>query len=406
MVDEVLASRLKPQVPGVPSPQLLAPPYNGVSLVLSRQRGTRVEHSVRKVSDALLQLILPAKVHFLSFDLTVDAEALADIGCTVFANPRFFPEGTLVQARRPLKLSSVTSDGIAGGTHGAWIDLDIPTCDRVSGKWIRCPKAFVYSAGVTDTLIFGLPFFCAFHLIIDPVQGCLLPYECVTVSAPDMVHTGDREQLRQADCCGIAEGHQQCIKVDSELASLANEVQIASAVTQALTFANLLAVLCYGGVLGMLLCHSQETQQRTMTPKTRSIDKGIKPKPAGFCLCDVTRNCVQKCSEKGVRPHWHAPLLWENRDIYISFADTHKCPCSNACLFPENASDRVPQASAAGHYEPAAAHPEVDADDAWWDQFLDLPLSDAKGRLMQFQCDQGSLQVPQLTHHDIMQAQK
>ena len=194
MVREVLASRLKPQMPGAPSPQLLAPPYNGVSLVLARQRGTRVRHGVRKVSDALLQLMLPAKVHFLGFDLTVDAQALADIGCTVFAvaNPRFFPEGTLAQARRPLKLSSAASDGIAGGRQGAWIDLDIPTCDRVSGKWIRCAKTFVYSAGVTDTLIFGLPFSCAFQLITDPVQGCLLPYECVTISASDMLQTRDR----------------------------------------------------------------------------------------------------------------------------------------------------------------------------------------------------------------------
>ena len=48
-------------------------------------------------------------------------------------------------------------------------------------------------------------------------------------------------------------------------------------------------------------------------------------------------------------------------------------------------------------HRPAAAHPEVDADDAWWDQFMDLLLSDAKGRLMQFQCDQGSLQVRRLT---------
>ena len=171
------------------------------------------------------------------------------IRCTVFAvaNPRFFPEGTLVQARRPLKLSSVTSDGIARGTHGAWIDLHIPTCDRVSGKWIRCPQIVVYSAGVTDTLIFGLPFFCAFQLITDPVPGCLLPYECVAVSASDMVQTRDRMQLSQADCCGIAEGHQQCTKVDSELASLAHEVQMASAVTQALTFVSSLAVLCVIG---------------------------------------------------------------------------------------------------------------------------------------------------------------
>ena len=67
--------------------------------MLSGQRGTGVRHGVRKVSDALLQLMLPAKVHILGFDLTVDAQALADIGCTVFAvaNPRFFPEGTLVR---------------------------------------------------------------------------------------------------------------------------------------------------------------------------------------------------------------------------------------------------------------------------------------------------------------------
>ena len=198
---------------------------------------------MRKVSDPLRQLMLPAKVHFLGFDLTVEAQALADIGCTVsaVANPRFFPEGTLVQARWPLKLSSVTSDGIAGGTHGAWIVLDIPTCDRVSGKWIRCPKIVVYSAGIMDMLTLGLPLFCAFQLIIDQVQGCLLPYECVTVSASHMVQIRDRMQLRQADCCGIAEGHQQCTKGDSELA---HEVQMASAVTQALMFVNSLAVLC------------------------------------------------------------------------------------------------------------------------------------------------------------------
>ena len=174
--------------------------------------------------------------------------------------------------------------------------------------------------------MFGLPCFCAFQFITDPVQGCLLLYGCVSVSASDKVHTRDRGQLHRADCCGIAEGHQQCIKVASELASWANEVQIASAVTQALTFVNSLAVLCCGGALGTLLCHIQDTQQRTMTPKTRSIEEGIKPKPAGLCLCDVTCNCVQKCSEKGVRPHWHALLLWEHRVIYISFSDTHKCP--------------------------------------------------------------------------------
>ena len=107
---------------------------------------------------------------------------------------------------------------------------------------------FVYRAGFTDTLTFCLPFSCAFQLIFDPVQGCLLAYECVTVSASDMVRAGDKKQLRQANCCGIAQGHQQCTKVDSELASLANEPQIASAVTQALTVLNSLAVLCCGGV--------------------------------------------------------------------------------------------------------------------------------------------------------------
>ena len=37
-----------------------------------------------------------------------------------------------------------------------------------------------------------------------------------------------------------------------------------------------------------------------MTPKIRSIKKGIKPKPAGLCLCEFTFNCVQKRSDKSV----------------------------------------------------------------------------------------------------------
>ena len=52
---------------------------------------------MKKVRKARLQLMLPAKAQFLGFDLTADMQALADIGCTVFAvaNPRVFPRGIL-----------------------------------------------------------------------------------------------------------------------------------------------------------------------------------------------------------------------------------------------------------------------------------------------------------------------
>ena len=80
MVRDFLASRSKPQVPGTLDRQSQMPPYSGVSLVLSRQRGSKVRHGVRKLSEAQMQLMLPAKAHFLGFELTTDVQALADIG--------------------------------------------------------------------------------------------------------------------------------------------------------------------------------------------------------------------------------------------------------------------------------------------------------------------------------------
>ena len=149
------------------------PPYSGVSLVLSRQMGSKVRHSVKKLSEAQIQLTLPAKANCFRPGInngppSIGRHWLHRICC---CEPQISPRSTLVQARRPLRLSSVTSDDIWGGTHGAWIDLDIPTCDRVSGQWMWCPRIFVYSAGITDTLIFGLPFFCAFYPAQFPTKN-------------------------------------------------------------------------------------------------------------------------------------------------------------------------------------------------------------------------------------------
>ena len=351
-----------------------------------------------------MQLLLPAKAHFLGFELTTDVQGLADIGCTVFAiaNPRFFPTGTLVRARRPLRLSSVTSDGISGGTHGAWIDLDIPTCDRVSGQWIRCPRIFVYSAGVTDTLIFGLPFFCGFRLIFDPVQGCLLPYECVAVQSTNLVQHRDIQQLSDGVCTASV-GSQQCCQVVGASAPLDHNARDDS---RACAFMLLFAAVffCMGGSLGMLLCQIQDAMRQAEDVSATDLRAAGSPVCAGLCGCDVSCKCVHDCTVKGVRPQWHPPLLNEQRDVWISIAAADRCPCTVAV--PCTGADKTPEITEVMIQQTTPVLPAQPVlnklipewhDEAWWDQFMELLLSDAKGRLRELQSGQHVLRVRRLT---------
>lgn len=134
-----------------------------------------------------MELKFDAQVVFEATGGSTSVSALADTGCMVFAAapPQFFSEGTLVPAQRPLSLTTVTTDAIQGGTHGAWIDLAFYGC--VPHARMLCPRIFVYCATVSDRLILGWPFFVAFQLMLCPVQQCILPRECVDIRPEALV---------------------------------------------------------------------------------------------------------------------------------------------------------------------------------------------------------------------------
>ena len=60
------------------------------------------------------------------------APTLIDSGSQAFAvaPPSFIPSGTLQPARKPLAITSVGENAVAGGTIGALLDLSVHVRDR------------------------------------------------------------------------------------------------------------------------------------------------------------------------------------------------------------------------------------------------------------------------------------
>ena len=81
------------------------------------------------------------------------APTLVDSGSQAFAiaPPSFFPSGTLPPARKPLAITSVGGDAVAGGTMGALLDLTVPVQDRHGVEvLLTCEQVFVYSAEISN----------------------------------------------------------------------------------------------------------------------------------------------------------------------------------------------------------------------------------------------------------------
>ena len=79
------------------------------------------------------------------------APTLIDSGSQAFAiaPPSFFPNGTLQPARKPLVITSVGGDAVAGGTMGALLDPTVPVRDQ------HGVEVFVYSAEISNGCIVG-----------------------------------------------------------------------------------------------------------------------------------------------------------------------------------------------------------------------------------------------------------
>ena len=101
---------------------------------------------------------------------------LPDDGCEAYALApfEFFPEGTLISARRPLNIVSIQGNSVEGGTTGAVMDITVPVKDHLgSVEHIRCQRAFVYAADVQGGLVAGYPFFKSMWVVCRPC--CRLP---------------------------------------------------------------------------------------------------------------------------------------------------------------------------------------------------------------------------------------
>ena len=109
-----------------------------------------------------VEISVPVTV-FFRCGTTQRVLAQIDPGCSFFAAapPKFFTAGTLEPARQPLRLSSVTAEGVSGDTEGATLIVTMPVCDTLGGLECHCLGAFVYQAGVSNDLILGWPFLVA-----------------------------------------------------------------------------------------------------------------------------------------------------------------------------------------------------------------------------------------------------
>ena len=98
------------------------------------------------------------------------APTLMDSGSQAFAiaAPSLFLSGTLQPAQKPLAITSVEGDAVAGWTMGALLDPTVPVRGRhgVEG-FFSCEQVFVYSAEVTNGCIVGYPFLKCYGLHLD-----------------------------------------------------------------------------------------------------------------------------------------------------------------------------------------------------------------------------------------------
>ena len=131
----------------------------------------------KSVQGKATELIVPATVQFSNCEgCDRRVSLLPNDGCEAFALAPFdfFPAGTLILARRPLKIVAIEGSNIRRGTQGAVMVITVPARNS-SGleELIHCQRAFVYAADVLGGLVVGYPFLKAYGLCVDPVADCL-----------------------------------------------------------------------------------------------------------------------------------------------------------------------------------------------------------------------------------------
>ena len=309
----------------------------------------------QEVQGSATELVVPALIRFqdcIGCDRQVSL--LPDYGCEayVLAPFDFFPEGTLISARRPLNIVSIQGNSVKAGSTGAVMDTTVPVEDHLGAvEHIQCQRAFVYAADAQGGLVAGYPFLKAYGLCVDPVADCLRDcrtqsvqvssVEAVSVPAVDPTIGGGQqcacmthsafETVTDNDLEAILDRVLQLTRPGSSPCDLAAKVLEGPRTTLGssflyngpFVFACMLAwrhvcsfLLLYGITVSTELCGSiLRLGESSITRETSSV----KMVTSGSCKCDRECQCVGGCIDFGAARCLGSPLSSQFCSTSVTF---------------------------------------------------------------------------------------